>query len=84
MSKPILKSVYFKQEGEYQVIGKYRNPIDCGMPDRPEYEEIILDHGSDYFELRRSFLRIAETNNVPPFDLVSLPLVESLASIIKE
>ena len=77
-----LKALHFVRNGdEYQVIGIYRNTGLPYMTTDPEYSTAVLDHGKDYNCIRATLKKLAQANNVEPFDFVSAPLVESLAKM---
>lgn len=79
-----LKALHFVKEGdEYQVIGVYRNAHHSRIDNEPEYATTVLDHGTDYYCVRASLKKLAQANNVEPFDFVSVPLIESMAKMEK-
>ena len=77
-----LKALHFVRKGdEYQVIGIYRNTGLPYMTTDPEYSTAVLDHGTDYHCIRATLKKLAQANNVEPFDFVSEPFMESLAKM---
>ena len=82
-----LKALYFEYNeelNEYQVIGKYRETERGGLNDTEEYSRVILDHGKDYHCIRATLKKLAQANNVEPFDFVSEPFMESLAKMKRD
>ena len=67
-----------------EVIGKYRETERGGLSDTEEYSRVILDHGKDYHCIRATLKKLAQANNVEPFDFVSEPFMESLAKMKRD
>lgn len=82
-----IKQVYFtRKNGEFQVVGVYRNSDYKHYGTEPEFIDVILDHGSDqdYHELLDIAEEIAEQNGVELIDTASVPFAEVMASLNKE
>lgn len=86
MSDKKLKSllfVYDESAKEYQLWGTYKNLNRGSLPDEPEVEQIMIDHGTDYACVHRSMVKINSEHDIDCIDMVSEPLVESLAKLEK-
>jgi len=84
MSTKKLTALHFVQDektGRFQVIGHYRVIGHTHFGNEPDYENIVLDEGSDYYCVRATLVKLAAANNVEPFDMVSPRLEEALALV---
>lgn len=82
MSTKKLTALHFVQDedsGKFQVIGHYRVIGHSHFGNEPDYENIVLDEGSNYHCIRATLVKLAAANNVEPFDMVSQRLEEALA-----
>lgn len=86
MSNKKLKSLLFfydESAKEYQLWGTYKNLNRGSLPDEPEIEQIMIDHGTADACVRSSMVKINSEHDIDCIDLVSETLVESLAKLSK-